>query len=188
MYKLIYGILFVFSIHSYGKIVSTTSTNSVASIDIPITANIILPTCSINEFSSGGLSQTVDMGFYTIQKIITGNTKNTNVPIIINCAGAIGVKGIALSFSTLGNYGAVGYSQLGAIKTTLKGVSILLTWKIDNELVDLSEGVSKFLPNNNSNIIDASINAKLLSIPGFSLNTIGKGYFRSGINISIHYY
>jgi type 1 fimbria pilin len=186
--KMFFLILFMFPFYSYGNMVSTTSTNPEVSVDIPITANIISPTCSINNMSSGGLSQTIDMGFYTAQEIATGKVKEIDVPLIIDCSGSYGVYGVAFSFSKLGSYSAVGYSQPGSIRTSLNGISLSLMWKIDNTPVDLSDGYEKLLANNSSNLIDGSIKAKLLLMPSFSVGTIEKGRLRSGINVSTRYY
>ena len=156
--------------------------------DFTITGSVTIPTCSINGINSGDLSQTIDMGFYTAKDIVAGNTKKIDVPLIINCASYIGLNGVALSMSQLGSYGPVGYSQLGAIKTNLKGISLSLSWKDDNAPVDLTEGVEKTLENNSSNIMDGSIQAKLLLMPTFSLDKIEKGFLRSGVNIALRYY
>ncbi|WP_152625672.1 hypothetical protein [Photobacterium kishitanii] len=99
------------------------------------------------------------------------------------------MSGISLELSTLGNYGAVGGFRNGVIKTSLDGISIYLQWKNNNHSVDLSTGAKKYIPNtNSSNIFDGSINARVLPIVGFSSNTIEKGRFRSGINVTLSYY
>ncbi|KJG55305.1 hypothetical protein UA38_20445 [Photobacterium kishitanii] len=149
---------------------------------------VVIPTCSINGKTSDGLSQTVDMGLYTANAVIAGNTKNINVPIIVHCSNPTILKGISLSLSTLGAYGPVGSSQPGAIKTNLKGVSIGMKWKSDDTPVSLDAGVKKQFPNNDSNNYDASMISKVLPMPGFSLTTMEKGYFKSGVNAILSYY
>jgi type 1 fimbria pilin len=185
MYKLYFSCFFIisvfFSSNIYAKLLLTQA-------DFTIIGSVTIPTCSINGVSSGGLSQTIDMGFYTAKDIVTGNTKEIDIPLIINCSNYLGLNGVALSLSQLGAYGPVGYSQLGAIKTNLKGVSLSLIWKDDNTPVDLTEGVEKILENKNNNIIDGSIKAKLLLMPSFSLTKIGKGFLRSGVNVALRYY
>ena len=132
----------------------------------------------------GGFSQTVDMGLYSKSEV--GN-KDIDVPLIVNCVGSTGLNGISLSLSTLGNYGAVGVLQPGAIKTSLTGSSISLKWQIDDKLVDLSNDVKKQFLNDGDNVYDCTMRAKLLPMPGFTFETMAKGSFRSGINVSLHY-
>lgn len=149
---------------------------------------VSMPTCSVNGKISDGLSQTIDMGLYAANTVITGDTKNIDVPIIIHCSNPVGMGGISLSLSTLGAYAPVGSSQPGAIKTNLKGVSIEMKWKSDNTPVSLNAGVNKQFPKNDSNNYDASMISKVLPMPGFSLTTMEKGHFKSGVNIKLSYY
>ncbi|KJG54973.1 hypothetical protein UA38_22185 [Photobacterium kishitanii] len=156
-----------------------------------VNGTISIPTCLINGNIdlATGLSQTIDLGSYTTSEVSSGKTKKIDVPLIIDCSKSTGLSGISLELSTLGNYGAVGGFRNGVIKTSLDGISIYLQWKNNNHSVDLSTGAKKYIPNtNSSNIFDGSINARVLPIVGFSSNTIEKGRFRSGINVTLSYY
>ncbi|PSU95242.1 hypothetical protein C0W80_18900 [Photobacterium leiognathi subsp. mandapamensis] len=146
------------------------------------------PTCSVNGKTSDGLSQTIDMGLDTASSVISGSTKDIDVPILIHCLNTDGMNGVSLSLSTLGAYTPVGSSQPGAIKTSLEGVSIYLKWKSDGTPVSLDEGVKKQFPSNSSNIYNASIISKVMPIPGETLATMDKGNFKSGVNITLSYY
>ncbi|PSU14956.1 fimbrial protein [Photobacterium kishitanii] len=158
-----------------------------ATATVTVEGIVSIPTCSVNGKTLDGLSQTVDMGLYTANAVIAGNTKNIDVPMDIHCSNPTSLKGISLSLLTLGAYGSVP-SQPGVIKTSLKGVSIRMKWKSDDTSVSLDAGVKKQFPNNGTNIYDASMIAKVLPMPGFTLTTMEKGYFKSGVNVILSYY
>lgn len=181
IYKLLPIIVFISFFSSAKEATSIVVVNGMISI----------PTCLINGNidMATGLSQTIDLGSYTTSDVILEKTKKINVPLIIDCSKSTGLNGISLELSTLGNYGAVGSFRNGVIKTSLDGISIYLQWKNSNHSVDLSAGAKKNIPNtNSSNIFDGSMNARVLPIVGFSSNTIEKGRFRSGINVTLSYY
>lgn len=180
--------MFIIRLISFILLISFPALAKETTAIVNIEGIVSIPTCSINGKTSAEFSQSVDMGLSTADAVISGKTKNIDVPLIIQCPNSVGLDGISLSLSTLGAYVPVGSSQPGAIKTNLKGVSIEMKWKSDNTPVSLNAGVNKQFPNNDGNNYDASMISKVLPIPGFSFATMEKGYFKSGVNIKLSYY
>ncbi|PSU14958.1 hypothetical protein [Photobacterium kishitanii] len=63
-----------------------------------------------------------------------------------------------------------------------------MKWKIDDSNVNLDAGVKKQFHNNGTNIYDASMLAKVLPMKNFTIDTMGKGKFTSGVNVEFTYY
>ncbi|PSW79351.1 fimbrial protein [Photobacterium damselae] len=180
--------MFIFRALPFILLISFPSLAKEVTATVTIEGTVSVPTCTVNSKISDGLSQTVDMGLETASSVISGSTKDIDIPIIIHCLNTTGMNGISLSLSTLGAYAPVGSSQPGAIKTSLEGVSVEMKWKNDSTPVSFNADEKKQFPVNDSNIYDASIISKVLPIHGFSLASMEKGSFKSGVNITLSYF
>ncbi|MEF1218544.1 hypothetical protein REH76_12165, partial [Photobacterium damselae] len=147
------------------------STNSVfakvATAIVTVEGSVAVPTCSVNGNTSvdSGITQTVQMGSYSVQDLASNMVDDVDVPLIVSCSNASNLAQIYLSFSTIDAYPPVGAPSNGAISTTLSGVSILLKDKTD-VVLDLSEGNRMAVANDGNGFYDGTIKARLQVSPG----------------------
>ncbi|WP_394167831.1 fimbrial protein [Photobacterium piscicola] len=151
-----------------------------------IQGSVVVPTCSINAIDSGGLTQNISVGDYTVAQVSIGGTEKIEIPLKVDCRRTPIVDEIGLKLELIAAYPEV-ISLKGAIKTNLEGVAIALRWKHDDSVVDFDGGdyKEKKISNDGTNTFDGSLIGKVVHIPG---EIVQKGSFQSAVNIAIRYY
>ncbi|HIF9340924.1 TPA: fimbrial protein [Photobacterium damselae] len=174
---------------SFFVILSTNNVFAkVATAIVTVEGSVAMPTCSVNGNTSiaDGITQTVQMGLYSAQDLVSNMVDDVDVPLVVSCTDASNLAQVYLSFSTIGAYPPVGAASNGTISTTLSGVSILLKDKTDLAL-DLSTGSRMAVVNDGNGVFDGTIKARLQVSPGFDASSIEKGKLMSGVSVTFSY-